>query len=61
MPLMAGRLAQTTPAAPSSIRATTSGGATWKAQSSHTHVTLYGVAFTDARDGWTVGANPPAG
>ena len=37
------------------ILATSNGGATWKAQSSGTTETLYGVAFANASDGWAVG------
>ena len=45
----------------STIVATTDGGASWVAQTSPTTADLYGVAFSDAADGWAVGVAGDAG
>ena len=45
----------------STIVATTDGGASWVAQTSPTTADLYGVAFSDASDGWAVGVAGDAG
>jgi photosystem II stability/assembly factor-like uncharacterized protein len=39
------------------IRATSDGGATWRAQASGTTDTLYAVRFVDVSNGWAVGDN----
>ncbi len=43
------------------IVATTDGGSTWDAQNAPIVADLYGVAFSDASDGWAVGAGDDVG